>query len=645
MKPILYASLVLVSILWVATPATAQLSNDECMGCHGEATATKDAGNGKTTSVYVDPALFAKSVHNPLECSSCHADIKAYPHDPAPVKVACAECHVDASKATRRGVHARAIKSGNRNAATCLSCHGPAHAILGSTDGKSRTARVNVAQTCGACHSQKFVMESSGVSQQPIFSYRNSVHGRAVANGSTKAAVCTDCHGSHEILSPRDQRSPINRFNIPTTCGKCHAAARAEFVISVHGRAAGRGNSQAPVCTDCHGIHNIKSHIDPTSSVASQQIARTTCGQCHGGVKLTQELGIKGGRLSTYQDSYHGLARRLGSDVAANCASCHGVHNILPSSDPRATTNRANLVKTCGKCHPGAGTKFAIGKVHLEEMMDGGETGEVLVHWIRRIYIVLIVATIGFMLLHNALAWWKKVRALKRNPRRIVTRMNLNQRIQHACMMVSFTVLVFSGFALAYPDSLFGWILSHESWRSVIHRVAAVVMILVGLYHLGYMVATREGRRGLLDFWIRFKDARDLVGTLKYYVGLSKTRPKVGRFSYAEKVEYWAMMWGTLVMAVTGLMLWFTVTVTIFLPRWWVDVALTIHLYEAILATLAVIVWHFYHVIFDPDVYPMSLAWIDGKVTPEQYEHEHPLAYEEWKKEHGGDDEPREEPQ
>ena len=118
-----------------------------------------------------------------------------------------------------------------------------------------------------------------------------------------------------------------------------------------------------------------------------------------------------------------------------------------------------------------------------------------------------------------------------------------------------------------------------------------------------------------------------------------------GRFGYAEKLEYWAMMWGTLVMAVTGMMLWFTVAVTIFLPRWWVDVALTIHLYEAILATLAVIVWHFYHVIFDPDVYPMSLAWIDGKVTPEQYEHEHPLAYEEWKKEHGGDDEPREEPQ
>jgi hypothetical protein len=85
-------------------------------------------------------------------------------------------------------------------------------------------------------------------------------------------------------------------------------------------------------------------------------------------------------------------------------------------------------------------------------------------------------------------------------------------------------------------------------------------------------------------------------------------------------------------MGVTGLMLWFTVTVTWFLPRWWVEVALTVHLYEAILATLAVIVWHFYHVIFDPDVYPMSFAWLDGKITPEEYEHEHGLAYAEWRK-------------
>lgn len=598
-----------LALAFLAAPLHAQLSNDECLACHDT----------------VDPAKLAASVHGVVDCSSCHADIKQVPHEPAPKKVACAECHSDAEAAHLRGVHATAVKNGNKNAAKCESCHGPAHQIVPSTDPKSPVARPNIAKTCGSCHSQKFVMEGSGLSEQPLFSYKESVHGQAVAHGSTKAAVCTDCHGHHEILLARNEASPINRFNIPKTCGQCHGDVSAEFMTSVHGKAVQRGNSQAPVCTDCHGIHNIKSHIDPKSSVASQQIARTTCGQCHGGVKLTQELGVAGGRLKSYEDSYHGLAKRLGSDVAANCASCHGVHNILPSSDPKATTSKANLVKTCGKCHPGAGTKFAIGKVHLEETDAGGEQGEVIQRWVRRIYIVLIAATIGFMLLHNALIWWRKAQKIRRDPQRVVLRMNLNQRLQHAVLMVSFTALVISGFALAWPESALARLIGDEASRRIIHRAAGVIMLAVGVYHVAYMLFTREGRKGLRDFWFRFKDARDLFGTLKYYGGLSKTRPMIGRFSYAEKLEYWAMIWGTIVMAVTGLMLWFTVAVTQFLPRWWVDVALTIHLYEAILATLAVIVWHFYHVIFDPDVYPMSFVWLDGTMTREQYEHEHGL--------------------
>jgi cytochrome b subunit of formate dehydrogenase len=631
----MFRRLFIASLLVVLTiPATAQLTNDECLACHEDR---------------VDATKFNASVHGIVECASCHADVKAYPHEPAPARVSCAECHADSTASHLKGVHAGAVKNGNKNAASCQSCHGGPHAIVSKSEPTSPVSRQNIARTCGSCHSQKFVMEGSGLSEQPIFSYKESVHGKAVANGSTKAAVCTDCHGHHEILLARDASSPINRFNIPKTCGKCHGEVSTVFMTSVHGKAVQRGKSQAPVCTDCHGIHNIKAHIDPNSSVASQQIARTTCGQCHGGVKLTQELGVAGGRLESYEDSYHGLAKRLGSDVAANCASCHGVHNILPSSDPKATTSKANIVATCGKCHPGAGTKFAIGEVHLEETAAGVastdvETGAVLQNWIRRVYIALIAGTIGFMLFHNALIWWRKARAVKRDPRRTVTRMNLNQRLQHAVMGLSFTVLVLSGFALAYPESAFAWLIVDESWRRIIHRIAGVVMMVAGLYHVVYMIVTAEGRRGLRDFWFRIKDAKDVIGTFKYYAGLSKVRPMMGRFTYAEKIEYWAMIWGTIVMAVTGLMLWFTVAVTQFLPRWWVDVALTIHLYEAILATLAIIVWHFYQVIFDPDVYPMSFSWLDGKMTPEQYEHEHGLAFQEMEKEHEAEKTPAEEP-
>jgi cytochrome b subunit of formate dehydrogenase len=140
-----------------------------------------------------------------------------------------------------------------------------------------------------------------------------------------------------------------------------------------------------------------------------------------------------------------------------------------------------------------------------------------------------------------------------------------------------------------------------------------------------YLAATREGRRLIWDFAPRPKDAFDALGTMRYYLGLSRERPKFGRFSYAEKAEYWALVWGTALMGVTGVAMWAKVWVGNLLARWWVDVATAIHFYEAILATLAILVWHFYQVFFDPDVYPMNWAWWDGKMPVEHYRHEHGL--------------------
>ena len=111
----------------------------------------------------------------------------------------------------------------------------------------------------------------------------------------------------------------------------------------------------------------------------------------------------------------------------------------------------------------------------------------------------------------------------------------------------------------------------------------------------------------------------------KYLSGISETKPKPARFGYPEKMEYWAVVWGTIIMGVTGLIIWFKMDATRFVPRWAVDVALTIHYYEAILACLAIIVWHFYHVIFDPDVYPLNWACWNGKVTEHWQHEEHPL--------------------
>jgi len=164
-----------------------------------------------------------------------------------------------------------------------------------------------------------------------------------------------------------------------------------------------------------------------------------------------------------------------------------------------------------------------------------------------------------------------------------------------------------------------------ERVRGITHRVAGIVLIGVGVYHAVYVATTRQGRRLVRDFLPAPKDAFDLWGILLYYLGRRPGKPAFPRFTYAEKAEYWALVWGLVVMATTGVMLWAKVWVGSLLARWWLDVVTAIHFYEAVLATLAIVVWHFYQVFLDPDVYPMNWAWWDGKMSFEHYREEHAL--------------------
>ena len=567
-----------------------------------------------------------------LQCQGCHAPGKTLPY------LAGSLFHKEPHTAYDHSFHAQAIHNGSK-AATCLDCHaknGDMTTIMPASDSNSTINRANIAETCGKCHGDKSAMQGSGITNRPFLSYQESVHAKAMARGNTSAAVCTDCHNSHDIQSASNPQSTIAKVNIPATCGKCHRTEGNEFAESVHGQAVARGVSRAPVCTDCHGIHNIKLPFDQTTATATTAVATDSCAKCHEGVTLTQEFGVASGRVSSYKDSYHGLASQLGSKVVANCASCHGVHNILPSSDPKSMINAHNLSQTCGQCHVGVSANFTNGKIHLTSGLvsegarhDMGVVGTRIVRWI---YLPLIFLVIGGMVIHNALIWRKKVVA-KRRQKRTVVRLSKNQRGQHWLLLTSFIILVLSGFALQYPDSWLAWLLGgSEFLRRIIHRVAAVVMLIVGTYHVLYLALSKEGRLWVRDMLPGWKDAKDVLGNFAYYLGLKNEKPKIARFGYAEKAEYWAVIWGTIIMGLTGLMIWFKIGVVGFLPRWWLDIALAVHFYEAVLATLAIIVWHFYQVIFDPDVYPVNFAFIDGRVSEESYKEEHELAYEQSQK-------------
>jgi cytochrome b subunit of formate dehydrogenase len=396
-----------------------------------------------------------------------------------------------------------------------------------------------------------------------------------------------------------------------------------------------RGNRQAPVCTDCHGEHDILKHTDPASPVAAANVSARVCSPCHSSLKLSEKYGIASDRFKTFNDSYHGLAIRGGELQVANCASCHGAHAIKSSSDPTSTVNKANLAATCGKCHPGANNRFAIGEVHLIT----AEPEHPALYWVATAYVGLIILTITGMVLHNLLDFLKRSRRRLRIRRGLepaeeygrasFLRMTRGERIQHATLLTSFFTLVITGFMLRYPDAW--WVVgirrlsSHAfEYRSVIHRIAGVTMVLAGLAHLYYLAFTRRGREFVRDIFPVPGDATEMIRMVGYNLGLTRRHPEFGRFSYIEKSEYWAVVWGTVIMGATGAILWFENTFIRLFTKLGYDVARTIHFYEAWLAFLAILVWHLYWVLLNPDTYPMNSAWLTGALSEEEMAAEHP---------------------
>lgn len=190
-------------------------------------------------------------------------------------------------------------------------------------------------------------------------------------------------------------------------------------------------------------------------------------------------------------------------------------------------------------------------------------------------------------------------------------------RWQHGLVMVSFTTLVYTGFALSYPESW--WAAPVLRWeseyalRGLIHRSAAVVLLIALGWHVVHLLVDREQRRCMRRILPSRQDLVNLRLALAYYFGRRPNPPHSGTFNYAEKAEYWAFLWGTVLMTLTGVLLWFENLTLRYLPTWMADVASALHFWEAVLATLAILVWHLYWVIFDPDVYPMDWAWWNGQ--------------------------------
>jgi cytochrome b subunit of formate dehydrogenase len=636
-------------LLFLLTSAFPQ-SNDDCLMCHDDDTFTMEK-DGKEISIHVSTDKFSSASHSKLKCISCHInfDAEEIPHSDNLIPKNCISCHQ--KDVVKHLFHPRLLKAtGNEKAkdVNCLTCHEYHYAESPNKPG-AKWSTENLHTSCGQCHNEignKFVDSEhfrsfqEGMQGAPnclhchknpiakvhegeklvdvkiaqeklclschldspevrartsvtagfITMYEKSVHGSALIGGNPHAATCIDCHNSHDVHKSTNSKSPTFKQNIPSTCGDCHSDIEDEYLESIHGTAAMMGVTESPVCTDCHGEHNILRTDDPQSPVAFLNLSREVCSPCHNSVRLSDKYGLSSDRFETFTDSYHGLAVEGGSVSAANCASCHGVHNIKPSSDPTSMVHKSNLVETCGGCHPGANERFTVGKIHITRQ----EESEPLIYFIATMYISLIVIVVGLMFVHNIFDFFRKSKIKKMKQRgllreekhshRLYLRMTVNERIQHATMAISFIILVISGFMLSYPNAW--WVrhirdLSSDAfeYRSLIHRIAAVVMVAISLYHIYYVSFTTRGKQLIKDLLPRYQDIRDAIEVAKFNLGFSKVKPKLERFSYVEKAEYWALIWGTIVMSATGVIMWFNNYFMGLITKLGWDIARTIHYY------------------------------------------------------------------
>jgi nitrate/TMAO reductase-like tetraheme cytochrome c subunit len=328
-----------------AQPGRAVQDVDTCLSCHSDRGMSVTLPDGETRSLYIDRAAFERSVHGgKLGCVDCHSDMTEVPHPARPFKT-------------------------------------------------SREFTVAYTEQCKRCH---FANYSKTL---------DSVHFAAQARGDVAAPLCVDCHGSHDITPPDKPRTRIS-----LTCARCHAGVQATYAKSVHGRALfEESNADVPVCTDCHHSHDVGGPREPGWRLKSPEI----CANCHTNERLMKKYGISTDVMSTYLADFHGMTASLQSSeninsgvVTALCIDCHGVHDITKITSKASPAMKANLVKVCQRCHPGATENFSSAWMsHYEPTFKRAP----LVYSVKVFYSILIPFMIGGLLLQILLHLWRVV--------------------------------------------------------------------------------------------------------------------------------------------------------------------------------------------------------------------------------------------
>jgi cytochrome b subunit of formate dehydrogenase len=430
-------------------------------------------------------------------------------------------------------------------------------------------------------------------------------------------------------------------------CEDCHDEEALAWQDSIHGAGAKTDDEvRRPSCADCHGVTHATT---PASQRKREMAAR--CMVCH-----DFDPGENGPAspfvVATYRETVHGKMLALGNDDAAACADCHTGHEVYARDDPRSTIHPDKRAATCRSCHEDATASFTAAISHQPPTLDANFWA-----WFTTLaFSALTVGTILLLLLHVLVDLFysaRKALARRRDEEwsvetvrggsqadielpaadEEIQRFDGHARLQHAILMISFTTLVLTGWPLKSAavgvSSRLVKALGGQATLAFAHRLAGAMLLGVSVYHLVYLaVRWRRGQLSTAVFPI-WKDITDVVGNVLYLVGLRGDRPKFGSFTYYEKFDYWAVFWGMAIMGTSGIVLWFPELAARVLPGEFIVLCFIAHSDEALLAALAIFLWHFYNVHLRPSVFPMSWVWLTGRITASAMHEEHRIEYEE----------------
>lgn len=568
-----------------AEPENPKLANKKCLRCHGKENYSRTAANGEERRLHVTADKFKESVHGGRDCVNCHTDIVKIPHKKGvDRKVGCVRCHQDLwaeaqatgadGKDARLGVvveqiesymgsiHARPnIDDQSRTNATCYNCH-DAHYITPIDSINSPENKLKIPYVCGSCHAD--VLDT----------YMTSVHGKEIGSGNTNAAVCSDCHSSHNISAPHDVSG---RLAITAQCGSCHQENLESYAETYHGKITRLGYGETAKCYDCHGSHGIRRVNEPESMVHNGNRLKT-CQSCHEdateGYVTFQPHGTTN-NFSEYPEMWLAAKGMIG--LLVGTFAFFWLHSAL-------WFYREYQDRKHGKNRP---------HIRLEDLPEGEKT-----HFKR------------------FSRWWRLA--------------HLVGALSIMLLALTGLTVLFSGSAWApYVMNLLGGPVS----AGILHRIGAIgfmtvffIHLIYFAYHIGSKWRTFEwfGPNSLIPNW---DDLGDAIAMFRWFFGLGP-RPLLDHFSYWEKFDYWAPFWGMTIIGVSGMMMWYPAVVATYLPGWVFNVAAIVHGEEAILAIVFLFTVHFFNNHFRPDKFPLDTTMFTGSVPLEHYRHEHRREYD-----------------